>query len=307
MDAELTAKSNIAAIVVTYNRKELLRQCLGHILAQQDAVCDILVMDNASADGTEGMVRDMLPMCPAIRYHNTGENLGGAGGFQAGIKLAARMGYQYVWLMDDDTLPSKTALAALLHASEKLNGGYGFLSGAALWTDNTPCRMNLQKKVKPKKAQIALAEEGIIPISQATFVSLFLPIQNVREFGLPIKEFFIWGDDIEYTRRIAVRGKLPGYLVAQSRAVHATKNNVGSSIAKDEFERLERYHFAYRNENYLYRKEGVRGVLFYYAKCFFHLAKILFTARDHRCKRGSIVLKQMVKGLAFNPSIEFLE
>lgn len=42
----------VAAVVVTYNRKELLAQCIKALLGQQNAVCDILIVDNASTDGT---------------------------------------------------------------------------------------------------------------------------------------------------------------------------------------------------------------------------------------------------------------
>ena len=70
------------AVVVTYNRKELLRGCL-RCLREQKSPCDILVVDNASTDGTEEMLRPMID-AGEIRYHNTGENLGGAGGFSEG-------------------------------------------------------------------------------------------------------------------------------------------------------------------------------------------------------------------------------
>ena len=77
-------EQNIAAVVVTYNRKELVEQCIAHILNQQDISCDVLVVDNASTDGTAELVQSIPDS--RVRYRNTGANLGGAGGFHFGLQ-----------------------------------------------------------------------------------------------------------------------------------------------------------------------------------------------------------------------------
>ena len=61
----------IAAIVVTYNRKELLHQCIEKLLAQQKAACDILIVDNASTDGTGAEVQAFAKHQPHLFYRNT--------------------------------------------------------------------------------------------------------------------------------------------------------------------------------------------------------------------------------------------
>ena len=116
-----------AAVVVTYNRKELLKECIDSLLKQEGAACDIIVVDNASSDGTAELVRDEYNI-PKVIYTNTGANLGGAGGFQYGVKKAVLLGYEYVWIMDDDTLPQSTALDKLFEVDRELNGRWGFLS-----------------------------------------------------------------------------------------------------------------------------------------------------------------------------------
>ncbi len=123
----------IAAVVVTYNRKELLLQCVQHLLDQQEADCDVLVVDNASTDGTAQAVEQISSA--KLFYRNTGENLGGAGGFHFGMRWAVEEGYDYVWIMDDDALPQPDALAQLWNAHEQLEGQYGFLSSVVLWKD----------------------------------------------------------------------------------------------------------------------------------------------------------------------------
>ena len=201
-------KNRVAAVVVTYNRLELLKKCVAS-LQEQTAPCDVLIVDNASTDETS----QWLKLQTSIAFRNTGSNLGGAGGFNYGMRWAVEAGYDYVWVMDDDTLPKTNALERLLDADEILKGNYGWLSSVALWTDGSECRMNRQKLKKNNCEYGSLLKDGLVQAEQATFVSLFLPAEKICRFGLPIKEFFLWGDDIEYTRRIAVRGNMKGYVV----------------------------------------------------------------------------------------------
>ena len=229
-------ESTVAAVVVTYNRLELLRQCV-EALRSQSAACDILIVDNASTDGTA----NWLASQPDLYCRNTGSNLGGAGGFNFGMRWAVEAGYEYVWVMDDDTLPRPDALQKLLEADGVLEGKYGWLSSVALWTDGSECKMNRQKLKKSFYEFSPLLKYGLVQAEQATFVSLFLPSETICRFGLPIKEYFIWGDDIEYTRRIAARGGMPCFTVGQSQVVHATKTNAGSNVALDDVERIGRY------------------------------------------------------------------
>ncbi len=303
--AERTAKQNTAAVVVTYNRRELLMQCLSRLLSQQGAVCDILVVDNASTDNTRDAVAELKN--ERVYYQNTGANLGGAGGFSWGMRWAAEAGYPHVWLMDDDTLPEPTALQELLSADARLNGEYGFLSSTVLWLDGHECRMNRQKISKQFYEHIELLQDGMIQIEQATFVSLFLPIGSIERFGLPLREYFIWGDDIEYTRRLAVRGKMPCYAAGKSVVVHAMQSNSGSSLAADDIKRLPRYRLAYRNETCTYRREGVRGCLYYAARCCRDFALVWKNAKNHRLRRSMAILAGCGSGIFFFPKTEYIK
>lgn len=296
-------KNEIIAVVVTHNRCEMLKRCIA-ALQSQSHICDVLIVDNASTDSTEEWTIDCIKSTNNLYYINTGKNVGGAGGFNKGIRWAVAKEYAYVWIMDDDCIPCTDALEKLMQADIKLNGKYGFLSSVVLWTDGTECKMNRQKINKHYYENIHLFKDCIIQVEQATFVSLFLPVSVINKVGLPIKEFFIWGDDIEYTRRIAVRNNLSSYMVGNSMVIHVMKDNTGSSIATDDPERIDRYRYAFRNENYLYRQEGIKGFVYYIAKCGLNLLRILTKAKTHKVKRSSIVLGGMVKGLWFNPKIE---
>ncbi|MCI7098791.1 MAG: glycosyltransferase family 2 protein [Lachnospiraceae bacterium] len=294
--------NRIVAVVVTCNRKEMLKQCVESLLLQT-ASCDVLIVDNASTDGTAEYLKT-LKKNTRIHIISSRRNLGGAGGFNLGIRKAVECGYEYIWIMDDDTLPRPDALGKLLEADESLNGNYGFLSSVVLWTDGSGCKMNRQKVKKNFYENVGLLTKSLIPVEQATFVSLFIKTETVKKAGLPVKEFFIWGDDLEYTRRMAVRMKMPCYLVGRSQVVHAMRTNNGSCIATDAPERIDRYRYAYRNENFAYRYEGIKGIIYYIAKCFFNIFRIWIKGDSHRLRRSWIVLSQMFAGFRFNPKIE---
>ena len=94
-------EKTIAACVVTYNRKDKLVKCLHALLNQTYSDFQIIVVDNASTDGTKDAIQEFIQN-NQIRYYNTGKNLGGAGGFNFAIKNVANK-FSYLWIMDDDT------------------------------------------------------------------------------------------------------------------------------------------------------------------------------------------------------------
>lgn len=289
--------NKVVAVIVTYNRIAMLRQCIYH-LQHQSVPCDILVIDNAGTDGTAEYMQQIQGK--NILYQNTGKNLGGAGGFNYGICKAVELGYEYIWLMDDDCLAEEHALKFLLRADDALGGNYGWLSSKCFWTNSTLCPMNLQRKT-PYKAIRDFSQE-FVPAQMASFVSLFFKIETVKQYGLPIKEFFIWTDDWEYTRRIS--RNMPCYMVNSSHVVHAMKNNTVVNIATDSIERLPRYRYFYRNDVYLYRREGIKGWIWLFAKDLWHSVQVILRGKDIRMKL-KIIWSSAWEGVKFHPKIEY--
>lgn len=289
----------ITAVVVTYNRKELLAECIACLRAQQGASCDILVVDNASTDGTSALLQSLAG--PGLTVHTTPKNLGGAGGFSLGVDLAVQAGYETLWLMDDDTLPGPGALAALLATARNLPE-YGWLSSRAVDRQGADQPMNRQRRTPYR--DIAGYEGGRpIPSVMASFVSLLVPAEAVRRFGLPIAEFFIWSDDWEYTRRIS--RSLPCYTVPDSVVVHAMNKNSIVSIARDTPDRLPRYRCFYRNDVVLYRREGLAGWLWLLFKDAWHTAQVLFGRCPGKAGRIAVIWQGFAAGVRFAPPIRF--
>lgn len=297
------ASKNVIAVVVTYNRKVLLKEAINALLNQKYKNFKVLVIDNASTDGTKEYIKEELKNKNVI-YENTGSNLGGAGGFNFGMKKAYEIGCDYMWLMDDDCIVQKDSLTKLFEAEEILNDDYGFLSSKVLWTDNSICNMNKQKYTRDYKKDKTLYEAGLYKTYHASFVSFFIKTKVVEDVGLPIKDFFIWGDDVEYSNRI--NKKYNNYVVDDSIVIHKTKTNVGSNIAIDIPERLGRYNYAYRNECVVARENGFKGKFRQFAKVNYNILKVLFMSKDNRLKRIKIIINSSIKGMKFRPKIEYL-
>lgn len=294
----------VIAVVVTYNRKELLKEAIEALLNQEYKNCDILIVDNASTDGTRDYIDELLKDT-RVHYENTGANLGGAGGFNYGMKRAVELGYEYIWIMDDDTIPYKDSLKALMHADDTLQSNYGYLSSIALWKDGTPCKMNRQKVNKDWYEEAQFLKETLIRTYYSTFVSFFLKASVIKKIGFPIKDFFIWGDDVEYSNRISK--KYSCYIVGNSQVLHSTSNNEGSNIAKDDEKRISRYKYAYRNEMYIAKKNGIKGICRQFAKIILHIVRVLIHSKGYRLRKIGIILGSSFKGVFFNPKVEYMK
>ncbi len=287
--------NKIAAIVVTYNRKILLKDCINK-LKNQTIDSDIIIIDNGSTDGTENFIAELKEN---IQYFNTGSNLGGAGGFNFGINKAIELGYEYLWLLDDDTMPTETALEMLVEKDKELKGEYGFLTSKVLWKDESICAMNIQKISKWRYLKNFKKDTRV---QYASFVSLFIKSSTVIERGLPYKEFFIWSDDWEYTRRISKKEKC--YFVSQSIVYHWCDRNVGANIITADPTRIERFKYMYRNDVVMYKQDGIEGLFYLFIRNIIHKVRIY---RDGKNKKEKLILikNTTYEGKNFHPKIEF--
>lgn len=289
----------VTAVIVTYNRKELLKESIEALLNQNYENCDVLIIDNASTDGTYEYIKELLEN-NKVNYINTGANLGGAGGFNYGIKEAYNRGCDYVWVMDDDCIVHKDTLSKLIEADKNLKGEYGFLASKVLWKDGNICEMNVQRRTLTKN--VTDFETIIQPVVMASFVSLFIKSEIIKEFGLPIKEFFIWTDDWEYTRRISRKYKC--YLINNSIVTHKSKSNLGANIANDSEDRLDRYKYLYRNDVYLYKREGIRGWAYLIPRLIVHILRIISSKNRFKIRKINIIISASIRGVFFRPKVE---
>ncbi|MDR6435894.1 GT2 family glycosyltransferase [Paenarthrobacter nicotinovorans] len=208
----MTSQAVVVAVVVTYNRRELLQTTLSGIAAGTRVPDAVVVVDNASTDGTAGFLRDYQgPLVTDVV--TLGTNVGGAGGFVVGMERALLdHGADHVWIMDDDTEPQPAALAEALEVSAAYEQETGdtpaFIASRVVWTDGRDHPMN---RMRPRlgaseEARSAAARVGATQIRSASFVSVVIRAEEIRKHGLPIADYFIWNDDLEYTARVSRKG-----------------------------------------------------------------------------------------------------
>ena len=210
----------ITAVVVAYDRRDLLVEALDALAAQTRPLDDVVVIDNASHDDS-AVVAAAHPVGAEVL--TLARNTGGSGGFAAGIAHAVARGADLVWLMDDDTIPTPTALAELLAARDAYPGPVALLGSRVVWHDGRDHPMNTPRRRPGASAeQIAHAREaGALPVRSSSFVSMLVDSRAIRYHGLPVADYFIWNDDFEYSARLLRRGT--GLHVPASVVEHRTK------------------------------------------------------------------------------------
>lgn len=200
-------KERICAVVVTYNRKRLLGECLDALLRQTRPPDSIIVIDNASSDGTEEFLRKDYLHNPVFDYVRLPQNIGGAGGFHEGIKRAYEGGCDWIWVMDDDVEADVCCLQNLLkYASESeilvptrfRYDGNELMETAFLRYDLRTLRFRFYS------AQVANLERlpDRLQIRTFAFEGPLFDRELISKIGFPRADFFIPGDDTEYAVRI---------------------------------------------------------------------------------------------------------
>lgn len=297
MENELT---KVVAVVVTYNRQELLRECLSSLMNQTTLPYKVVVVDNASTDGSKEYLKELEQKNPdSLKMIFLPQNIGGSGGFYEGMKFAREnYDYDYLWLMDDDTIPEPDCLKGLLETASDFKAKqeyFGFLSSTIL-TSNKKEYMNVPV------IDYATESNGYsswhrnldicaVKIATATFVSILFPSEAIKKCGFPVRDYFIWGDDTEYTTRVN-KYYAQGYLTGKSLAVHKRKGEKPLSFEGEENpNRLKMYYYMFRNQiiNRIFY-ENYRMSWYAYVRYIVHKLALL------KQKKGMLKYRVLVKG-----------
>lgn len=311
------AEATIAVVVVTYNRKELLIECLDALLTSTRVPDKILLIDNGSTDDTPDLLQKKGYMeNPLINYIRLPENTGGAGGFYEGVKRGYEAGYDWVWLMDDDAEPKKDALEKLSKyldepnvsalANLKLDESGSILHKHLGFFDSKDNKSNFDFDSEiPKKVEDKLIEDSkVLEIAFSSFVGIMVNKKTIEEIGFPKKELFIRGDDLEYCLRIIPTGKI--LLITDSIIFHKeapdrkeiSKNFLGKVSYRTAYNRLWFTYYETRNLIWL-RKNYLSGIKFYLRmfRDYFRSVVAIILFDDYKLKRIRFLTEAYQDGL----------
>jgi len=277
-------KETVCAVVVTYNRKNLLLECLEAIRRQTRPVDGIYIIDNASDDGTPELLKEngYIPELPPFNilepyeiehkisnlvdgnpinvfYVRMHKNTGGAGGFYEGVKRGYERGYDWLWLMDDDAEPKEDALENLL-----LINAENILclcpiivnkkSGKVENYHHKKFNFLMWDKPISIETDADYYKNKVIDIEANAFVGPLIKRKTINLVGFPNPNLFIWGDDTDYTYRIHNKGRI--VLVGSSIIIHK-----GDPISK--VNQLWKTYYLFRNKILFLRSHSKYNFLAY--------------------------------------------
>lgn len=225
-------------MVVTYNRLSLLQECIAAVRAQTRPPDEIIVVDNASTDGSA----EWLAAQPGLTVI-TQKNEGSSGGQYTGIKTAYQNGHDWFWCMDDDTIPERAALAQLLGCPYATLPDTGFLGSLVLAPDGKLFGTTFLIPTHTEEWCQTVTVDHCVRVTVAPFVSLLVARRAVERVGLPLRELFLLYDDAEFCRRISEHFR--GYCALDSRVLHKSSN---APLALSARNYPTKYLYAIRNE-----------------------------------------------------------
>ncbi|OIL59806.1 glycoside transferase family 2, partial [Oenococcus oeni] len=290
--------NSVSAIIVTYNRLHELRKSLTALTnIPSNLLTSIIVINNASNDGTKDYLYG-FSQNKRIKIIDLSENTGGAGGFNAGIRyFYEKSRTEFAWLMDDDTIVTENSLRELLEATKLIKAS--FYSSDVRWVDGSPALMNVVRKTGD-------FGNGLKKIEKATFVSLMIPRKFITRVGFPQKEYFIWGDDMEYTERLSRFS--PGCFVTSSKVIHEINSNIASGdiFHENNPDRISRYYYEYRNRLVTgKRRKNFFIIIRPFIHTFIDFSKVIFGKTKYKSEKIKLIVKGTKDGIFFNPKIEY--
>lgn len=206
---------SVAAIVLAFSREEDIKHVIHNLKNQTRRPDEIIVI----FQGTNLRILEWLNQQSNITVCQQG-NVGSAGGFTTGLKMAISKGYQWSWLFDDDAVPQLDALEQMTSCIYFESTKTGFL-GSVVVKPNRQVYMSPVADGDSNKWYGSVLRDGCVPVVASTWIGCMVSSQSVIDFGLPIEKYFMYDEDFEYTSRVASKRKC--YCVLRSIVVHYQK------------------------------------------------------------------------------------
>ena len=218
-------QTKYAIVIVTYNRKQLLHECIENVQKQTMQASSIIIINNASTDTTGSYLETLQKENTIYDIVNLPENIGGAGGFAKGIERSLEKNVDCVLLIDDDAMIAEDYMEQILQARQS-EPVYQAFAGTVKTNDiiDTFHRRTISKVgMLFHNCSEEEYQQPYFLCEVASFCGMVLDISLIKQIGLPHAEYFIWHDDAEYSLRVRKYSK---FLVVTNAVLnHKTKQN----------------------------------------------------------------------------------
>ena len=200
---------NVAVVLVTFNRADMLRENLKSLSNQGKLT--YFIIDNNSSDNTSDVVNEFrYSVSDSVFYFNTQANLGGAGGFAYGCEqvLNHTQAFTHIWFTDDDVVFSENCLSQLSRYDDQSTilqpmrfSPDGSNAEASATNIDLSSVFILNHKRDSVMSSSFVNSPDPFDIQNIPFEGPLIPISIFERIGIPDKRFFIFSDDLDFSLR----------------------------------------------------------------------------------------------------------
>ena len=268
----IPAPSDVVVALVTYgDRKSMLLSVLDRL--REEGVGKVVVVDNGARWPVETDLAALFG--DWVEIVSMGGNMGSAHGFVVAFETAIRTGKPFVWILDDDNRPKPGCLAALqaAYAEEAERMPPALLAVVAMRAEHATGDVSAKQlmtrwdsfsgfhiadivsKIAHRLPGRRKAQPHRVTLGITHFGGMFFHRSLVDSIGLPRRDFFMYGDDTEFTWRITCKGgrivQVPEALVEDlegsfQQTSHVRNRFIGALLSDSDF----RTYYSVRNLAY---------------------------------------------------------
>ena len=228
----MTSGRLVAVVVLSWNGREDTLACLRSLARVSEPELHVIVVDNASSDGTAEAVAQEFPEVELVRSE---ENLGFAGGMNLGLRRALEVGADYALTLNNDTVVGAALVTALVEEAERRRDA-GALCSKILFFDppdrvwyagaRYDPRRGYQRRHRGYGERDGAAYADVVETERACGAAMLVPRRVLERVGLFDESLFAYVEDVDWSLRARKLG-LPLLVVPSSRVWHKVSTATG--------------------------------------------------------------------------------